>query len=53
MQNSAALNTITLYVHKINKQDMENNICITGVKLNTQRVFFLFTQIHVQRHLRH
>jgi len=28
-----------LNVHKINKQDMQNNICIIGVELNAQKVF--------------
>ena len=28
-----------LNVHKINQQDMQNNICIIGVELNAQNIF--------------
>jgi len=30
-----------LSVHKINKQDTQNNICVSVVKLNAQKVFIL------------
>jgi len=40
-----------LNVHKINKQDTQNNTCITptGVKLKCSKCL-PFTQIHVRRH---
>jgi len=31
-----------LNVNKINKQDMQNNICIIGVKLNALKVFLSY-----------
>ena len=55
--NSAAFNTITLDVHNINKQDMQNNICIIGVELNAQKVFlsykFMCRNICAAHQLRH
>jgi len=40
-----------LNVHKINKQDMQNTLCIIGVKLMLKGLSF--TQIHAQRYLCH